>query len=48
MLEEGAEEDRYQVDIPNAKSISLQQREEIESEMEDQDIAGLYFYRTSI
>ncbi|GMA47625.1 penicillin-binding protein [Tetragenococcus muriaticus] len=43
VLEEGAEEDRYQVDIPNAKSISLQQREEIESEMEDQDIAGLYF-----
>lgn len=43
VLKEGAKENKYQVDIPNAKSISLQQREEIEDAMEDQKINGLYF-----
>lgn len=43
VLEEGEKENKYQVDIPNAKSITLQQREKIENEMEDQNIAGLYF-----
>ncbi|MDN6640247.1 MAG: penicillin-binding protein [Tetragenococcus sp.] len=43
VLEEGAEENKYQVDIPNAKSISLQQREEIEDTLDEQNINGLYF-----
>lgn len=43
VLKEGAKENKYQVDIPNAKSISLQQRETIEKAMKEKDIAGLYF-----
>lgn len=43
VLKEGAQENQYQVDIPNAKSISLQQREKIENAMNEQNVAGLYF-----
>ncbi len=43
VLKEGSQENQYQVDIPNAKSISLQQREKIENAMDEQNIAGLYF-----
>ena len=42
-LKNGIENDKYQVTIPNARNITLQQKQEIEKQMAQQKIAGLYF-----
>ncbi len=43
VLQFGADNKKYQVDIPNGKNITLQQKQEIEAQMEAAQIKGLYF-----
>lgn len=42
-LQSGKDNNKYQVEIPNAKSLTLQQKQEIESEMEKKDVLGIEF-----
>lgn len=43
VLQFGADNKKFQVDIPNGKNITLQQKQEIEAQMEAVGIKGLYF-----
>ena len=43
VLTEGVKNDKWQVDIPNGKGITLQQRQAIEAAMEKQDLVGIDF-----
>lgn len=43
VLNSGIENDKYQVDIPNGKNITLQEKQAIEEGMKKQGIQGLYF-----
>lgn len=43
ILEYGRDNNKFQVDIPNGKNITLQQKQEIEAKMEAAEVKGLYF-----
>ncbi len=42
-LNQGLEDDLTQTDIPNAKNLTLQQKQAIEQKMADKNVKGLYF-----
>ncbi len=43
VLTNGLKDESFQVDIPNGKNITLQEKQAIEKAMADREIAGLYF-----
>ena len=42
-LKQASEDNLYRTDIPNAKNITLQQKQTIETKMDEKEIKGLYF-----